>query len=106
MAPSIKHRRCGCLRQSNYTAPEEETSQRQAHKHRDNVGKKKHERFVSTLVTLSRHAIVADITRAAPATKLSEQCARQSSSRPEGKRSTCGGPAASLGARTLHLVSV
>ncbi len=54
-------------RQSNYTAPEEEASQRQAHKNRDNISKKEHERSVSTLVTLSRHAIVADITRATPA---------------------------------------
>ena len=59
-----------------FTTLGEEASQRQAHKNWHTIGKKEHERFVSTLITLSRHAIVAGIARATPATEPSEQCAR------------------------------
>ena len=94
--------------QSDFTAPEEEAGQRQDYKNWDGIGKKEHERFVPTLVTLSRHAIVAGIARATPATEPSEQCSCQSSSLQEGENSSCGGPAVhwALACGWVHLASV
>ena len=62
--------------QSECTTPEEEARQRQDRKDWDGIGKKEHERSVSAFVASSRHAVVANIARATPASELSEQCAR------------------------------
>jgi hypothetical protein len=62
--------------QSDFTAPEEEAGQRQDYKNWDGIGKKEHERSVSAFVASSRHAVVANIARATPASERSEQCAR------------------------------
>ena len=60
---------------SECTTPEEKGSNPQDSKSWDAAGKKERERCVSTLITVSRHPIVADIARATPAAEPSEECA-------------------------------
>jgi hypothetical protein len=75
MGPCDEARTLWTSQRSEHTTPEEEGSERQDSKSWDGAGKKERDRCVSTLVTLSRHRIVADIARATPAAETSEECA-------------------------------